>query len=257
MGFQGRLQALLECVETSSLQVVISPQIQPSAQETFFFKHVFVRSGLSFLNFFFIRSAVCFFSISTVLLPPWKPPSLSCLEGATAPGDLSFWSVWLIFPLSRRTELQRVCMCVATVSHFLPELISAMWESFFPLPPLPYCLFLPLATFCSILLLFLSHCSYFSFPLFFHYFFHPITFLSLPILVFLCPYFLCLPRTPTHINTHTLAESRSERPILTAVSLSRLGLSQNINAVHYLHNNNAAWEHVYALFKKSYLQWGL
>lgn len=64
MGFQGRLQALLECVETSSLQVVISPQIQPSAQETFFLKHVFVRSGLSFLNFFFLYVLLFAFSQS-------------------------------------------------------------------------------------------------------------------------------------------------------------------------------------------------
>lgn len=72
-------------------------------------------------------------------------------------------------------------------------------------------------------------------------FFHPITFLSLSILLFLYPYFLCLPHAFTHIHTrkHTLAENRSERPILTTVSLSQFGLSQNVNVVHFLHNNNS------------------
>ena len=70
-------------------------------------------------------------------------------------------------------------------------LSSLAAESFFSLSPPSL---LPLLT--------LSHRLSLCFPLFFLSSFHLITFLSLPIHLFLRPYFLCLLQTLTHIRSH-------------------------------------------------------
>lgn len=116
LGFQGRQQALLECGESFPLQVVISTEIQLSAVKNLQCEFFPPLSLYSVLSLHLCNMILCS-----------KPPSLSCLEGSTAPGDSSFWSVWLIFSLSRCTELHRVylCVCVFVCYHHVPFLTWA------------------------------------------------------------------------------------------------------------------------------------
>lgn len=145
--------------------------------------------------------------------------SLPCLEAETTPRDSSFWSVLFIFPLSRCAELQRdfVRVYLLCPISYLSSLLQ--WKCFSSPTFLPVLSHSAIDFFCTTPFFSLPSCPY------------PSSSRSFPI--------FCVFLKTFHTHTHTPAESRSERPTLTAVSLSRLDLSSIINVAHALNNNSA------------------
>lgn len=111
-----------------------------------------------------------------------------------------------------------VCVCVLPPCP-ISYLSSLVQRKFFSLAP----------TFSSVLFHFFIQ-SLLQFPSFSSSF-HLITFLSLPILPFLCPCFFCLPQT---WHTYTCAHTCWKQIREANSNCCQL----NINAVHFLNNNN-------------------
>lgn len=157
----------------------------------------------------FLHSTVSFHSISALLSLPSNFLFFSCLERCNCTRGLIFWSVWLIFPSSKCTELQPESVCVKPKPYCPISYLSSLKQWLFFPPPSPHLFFCPFTLSVSLsLLTFLLSSRYLLVPS------HPPFPLSL---FFLLPQTLAHTYTKTHTRWKHFREANTNRCQLVTV----------------------------------------